>query len=68
MIKEKVGDPEASVSVHNLERIDASRGWLDIVLRVPDFGCAPHLDKIAKLLNAVRDAALEETVRLEVGI
>ena len=33
-----------------------------------DFGRAPHLDKIAKLLNSVCDAALEETVRLKVGI
>src|SRR5277367_2373040 len=68
VIKEKAGDPEASVSVHNLERIDASREWLGVVLRIPEFGRAPHLDKIAKLLNSVRDAALEETVRLEVGI
>ncbi len=56
------------MSMHNLERIDASRGWLGVVLRIPDFLRAPHLDKIAKLLDAVRDAALEETVRLEVGI
>src|SRR6202050_5378999 len=68
MIKEKAGDPEASVSMHNLERIDASREWLGVGLRIPDFGRAPHLDKIAKLLEAVGDAALEETVRLEVGI
>src|ERR1700677_4638005 len=27
-----------------------------------------NLDKIAKLLDSLRDAALEETVRLEVGI
>src|SRR5271163_5241451 len=68
MIKEKAGDPEASVSMHNLERIDASREWLGVVLRIPEFGRAPHLDKITKLLDADRDAALEETVRLEVGI
>jgi hypothetical protein len=54
MIKEKVGDPEASVSVHNLERIDASRGWLGVVLRIPAFGRTPHLDKIAK--RAARNA------------
>jgi len=68
MIKEKAGDPEASVSMHNLKRIDASRGWLGVVLRITAFGRAPYLDKIAKLLNSVCDAALEETVRLEVGI
>ena len=67
-IKEKAGDPEASVSMHNLKRIDASRGWPGIVLRIPAFFCAPNLDKIAKLLDADRDAALEETVRLEVRI
>jgi hypothetical protein len=50
MIKEKAGDPEASVSMHNLKRIDASRRWLGVVLRIPDFGRAPHLDKIAKLV------------------
>jgi hypothetical protein len=60
MIKEKAGDPEASVSMHNLERIDASREWLGVVLRIPEFGRAPHLDKIAKLLNSGGDAALEE--------
>ena len=54
--------------MHNLERIDASREWLGVVLRIPDFGSAPHLDKLAKLLESVRDVALEETVRLEVGI
>jgi hypothetical protein len=68
MINEKAGDPEASLSMHNLERIDASRGWLGVVLRIPHFGRAPHLDKIAKLLNSDRDAALEETVRLELWI
>src|SRR6202161_3444778 len=68
MINEKAGNPEASLSMHNLERIDASRGWLGVVLRIPYFGRAPHLDKIAKLLEAVGDAALEESVRLEVGI
>jgi hypothetical protein len=31
MIKEKAGNPEASVSMHNLERIDASREWLGVV-------------------------------------
>ncbi len=41
---------------------------LGIVLRIPAFVCAPNLDKVAKLLHAVRDAPLEETVRLEVGI
>jgi hypothetical protein len=35
--KAEAGDPEASVSVHNLERIDASRGWLGVVLRIPAF-------------------------------
>src|SRR5580704_4331086 len=54
--------------MHNLKRIDASREWLGIVLRIPDFRRAPNLDKIAKLLHADRDAALEETVRLQVGI
>src|SRR5271155_3833019 len=54
--------------MHNLERIDASRGWLGGVLRIPAFLRTPNLDKIAKLLDADRDAALEETVRLEVGI
>jgi hypothetical protein len=53
--------------MHNLERIDASR-WPGIVFRIPAFLCAPNLDKIAKLLNSARDPALEETVRLEVGI
>src|SRR6202042_3404901 len=67
IIKQQAGDPVASASMHNLERIDASRG-LGIVLRIPAFLCAPNLDKIAKLLDAGRDAALEETVRLEVGI
>ena len=46
MIKEKAGDPEASVNMHNLKRIDASRGWLGVVLRITDFGRAPYLDKI----------------------
>src|ERR1700727_2386417 len=54
--------------MHNLERIDASRGWLGVVLRIPGFLRTPHLDKIAKLLDSLHDAALEETVRLEVGI
>jgi hypothetical protein len=30
--------------------------------------CRSHLDKIAKLLDSLHDAALEETVRLEIGI
>jgi hypothetical protein len=54
--------------MHNLERIDASRGWLGFVLRIPAFLRTPHLDKIAKLLDSLHDVALEETVRLEVGI
>jgi hypothetical protein len=55
MIKEKAGDPEASVTIQNLERIDASREWLGVVLRIPAFLRTPHLDKIAKVLEAVRD-------------
>jgi len=35
ILKDEAGDPEASVSMHNLERLDASRGWLRVVLRVP---------------------------------
>ena len=54
--------------MHNLERIDASQGWLGVVLRIPAFLRTPHLDKIAKLLDSLHDAAPEETVRLEVGI
>ena len=54
--------------MHNLERIDASRGWLGVVPRIPAFLRTPHLDKIATLLDSLHDAALEETVRLEVGI
>src|SRR6202034_1974019 len=42
--------------------------WLGVVLRIPAFLRTPHLDKIAKLLDSLHDAALEETVRLEVGI
>src|SRR5271154_3786810 len=68
MIKQKACGPEASLSMHNLERIDASRGWLGVILRIPAFLHIPHLDKIAKLLDPLHDAALEETVRLGVGI
>ena len=42
--------------------------WLGVVLRIPAFLRTPHLDKIAELLDSLHDAALEETVRLEVGI
>jgi hypothetical protein len=41
---------------------------LSVALRIPAFVRAPHLDRIAKLLDSVRDAALEETVPLEAGI
>ena len=35
---------------------------------MPALVCTPHVDKITELLDAVRDAALEEAVRLEVGV
>jgi hypothetical protein len=67
-IKKETDDPEASVSLDNLERIDASREWLSVVLRILDFVRAPHLDKTAKLLEAVRYAVLEKALRLEGGV
>src|SRR6202035_2246949 len=68
IIPADASNPEASSRMHNLDRIDASREWLAIILRVPALVCTPHVDEITELLDAVRDAALEEAVRLEVGV
>jgi hypothetical protein len=65
LVPEDAGNPEAPLGVHNLDRVDASREWLAIVLCVPALVCTPHVDEIAELLDAVRDASLEEAVRLK---
>ena len=65
IIKNDAGNPEAPSTMHNLDRIDASRECLAIVLRIPVLVRAPHLAEITELLDAARYAALEEACALK---
>jgi len=68
LVPEDAGNPEAPLGVHNLDRVDASREWMAIILRVSALVGTPHVNEITELLDAVRNASLEEAVGLKVGV